>query len=138
MNVGLPGTGLGGLFYLLAALIMPFVEIVQTVRGRSSRTRWWLVARQWIFVSLILLVFTGEFWLLEQILTVSQRLSPGMFTQGQQIFGTGELSPIVIALIPFVTLALLMLAIEVFALFRRWRKHRYASAQGQRERQRQT
>ena len=45
MNVGLPGTGLGGLFYLLTALLMPLVELIQTLRGRTAWRRW-LVALQ--------------------------------------------------------------------------------------------
>ena len=39
-NAGLPGTGLGGLFYLLLAFWMPFAELPRTLRGRSSRARW--------------------------------------------------------------------------------------------------
>ena len=45
-NAGLPGTGLGGLMYIVLALAMPFHELVQTVRGRSSIERWKLVLRQ--------------------------------------------------------------------------------------------
>ena len=39
-NAGLPGTGLGGLFYLLLAFWMPVAELYATLRGRSSRARW--------------------------------------------------------------------------------------------------
>jgi hypothetical protein len=46
MNAGLPGTGVGGLFYLLLALLLPLVELIQTVRGKSSRKRWALVVKQ--------------------------------------------------------------------------------------------
>jgi len=45
-NAGLPGTGLGGLFYVVLALAMPVVELVATVRGRSSPARWRFVAAQ--------------------------------------------------------------------------------------------
>lgn len=48
MNVGLPGTGLGGLFYLSATLAMLFVEIYITLRGKSSFKRWHLVLKQLI------------------------------------------------------------------------------------------
>jgi hypothetical protein len=34
MTAGLPGTGIGGLFYLVSALLMPFVTLVRAVRGR--------------------------------------------------------------------------------------------------------
>lgn len=45
-NAGLPGTGLGGLFYVLLALWMPVAELYATLRGRSSRDRWRVVGTQ--------------------------------------------------------------------------------------------
>jgi hypothetical protein len=39
-NAGLPGTGLGGLLYVLLALCMPLVELHATWQGRSSAARW--------------------------------------------------------------------------------------------------
>ena len=45
-NAGLPGTGLGGLFYLALALWMPLAELPRTLRGRSSRARWRHVSTQ--------------------------------------------------------------------------------------------
>jgi len=47
-NAGLPGTGLGGLFYVLLALWMPVAELRATLRGRSSRDRWRQVAAQFV------------------------------------------------------------------------------------------
>ncbi|WP_139979399.1 hypothetical protein [Nocardioides litoris] len=46
MTAGLPGTGLGGLFYLVLALWMPVHELVRTLRGRGSRERWRLALTQ--------------------------------------------------------------------------------------------
>jgi hypothetical protein len=45
MNAGLPGAGVGGIFYVLSALWMPFREIALTVSGRSSLRRWGAVGR---------------------------------------------------------------------------------------------
>jgi hypothetical protein len=45
-NAGLPGTGLGGLFYLLLAFWMPLAELPRTIQGRSSRARWRHVGTQ--------------------------------------------------------------------------------------------
>lgn len=45
-NAGLPGTGLGGLFYVLLALVMPVAELYRTARGRGSRERWHQAATQ--------------------------------------------------------------------------------------------
>lgn len=40
MNVGSPGTGLGGLFYALSVIGMVGYELYLTARGRSSIERW--------------------------------------------------------------------------------------------------
>ncbi|HEY5977313.1 MAG TPA: hypothetical protein VIT85_05605 [Solirubrobacterales bacterium] len=46
MAAGLPGFGLGGLFFILSALLAPGRELWRTVRGRSSVAAWRLVGRQ--------------------------------------------------------------------------------------------
>lgn len=38
-NAGLPGTGIGGLFYVLLALSMPFVELLRAADGRCDPGR---------------------------------------------------------------------------------------------------
>lgn len=45
-NAGLPGTGIGGLFYILLALSMPFVEASRALRSRSGPRRWQQVFTQ--------------------------------------------------------------------------------------------
>jgi hypothetical protein len=46
MSAGIPGLGLGGLFFVICALLAPFWELAQTVRGRSSAARWAQTLRQ--------------------------------------------------------------------------------------------
>ena len=46
MGPGIPGIGVTSIFYVLAGLTAPLRELVLTVRGRSSRARWRLVASQ--------------------------------------------------------------------------------------------
>jgi hypothetical protein len=46
VSAGLPGIGLGGLFFILSALLGPFVELIRTIRGRSSVAAWRAVGRQ--------------------------------------------------------------------------------------------
>lgn len=55
MAAGLPGLGLGGLFFVLSALIAPLVELVRTIRGQSSTGRWLQVWRQFT-VALVMIV----------------------------------------------------------------------------------
>jgi hypothetical protein len=45
-NAGLPGTGLGGLFYVLLAFWMPLAELPRTLRGDSSLVRWRQIGTQ--------------------------------------------------------------------------------------------
>ena len=45
MTAGLPGTGIGGMFYLISALATPLWEAYLRVRGRRARG-WGLVVAQ--------------------------------------------------------------------------------------------
>jgi hypothetical protein len=45
VTAGLPGAGLAGLFFILSALLAVPIELVRTVRGRSSRQAWVVVGR---------------------------------------------------------------------------------------------
>jgi hypothetical protein len=54
MFAGLPGIGVGTLFYVLIALWMPIREVAFLVRGTSSWARWRLIATQLVFAAGIL------------------------------------------------------------------------------------
>lgn len=70
MTVGLPGVGLGGIFYLVSAALMPVRELVRAVR-REQPARWRLVLKQTAMVAGILgaLWLTG--WLLGLVIATS-------------------------------------------------------------------
>ena len=57
MVAGLPGTGIGGIFYLLSAVCMPTREIPRLIRGKSSFRRWKLIMKQWGLSSGIMIGF---------------------------------------------------------------------------------
>ncbi len=46
MNVGLPGAGIGGIFYLLCALAMPIKEVFLTITRPGHKFRYRLIAVQ--------------------------------------------------------------------------------------------
>ena len=57
MTAGIPGAGIGGLYYLISALWMPFKEVQRARKGQSTPASRRLVRRQalialGIFVSL--------------------------------------------------------------------------------------
>lgn len=55
MNAGLPGAGIGGIFYILFALAIPFKEIYLTLRVPTHRFRYRLVVTQLSIVAGIVL-----------------------------------------------------------------------------------
>lgn len=54
MNVGLPTTGIGGIFYLASAFMILLVELVLSLFNKSSIKRWKFVIKQNIFACLII------------------------------------------------------------------------------------
>ncbi len=68
MVAGLPGTGIGGIFFLLSALLMPVVEFVRTLQGRSNLRRWRFVLRHSGIALGILGAMWATGWLLGQLL----------------------------------------------------------------------
>jgi hypothetical protein len=70
MFAGLPGIGVGTLFYVLIALCMPVVELVKVVQGTSSVARWRCIIRQWLHaVSIVISIMFAErvlMWMLGQ------------------------------------------------------------------------
>ena len=54
MSAGLPGIGLGGLFFILSALLAPLVEIVRTLRGTSSVDAWIGVTRNFALAAVMI------------------------------------------------------------------------------------
>lgn len=59
MTAGLPGFGLGGVFFIISALLAPLGELVLTVRGRSSRARWANVGRQFLIAVVMICAVGG-------------------------------------------------------------------------------
>lgn len=74
MNVGLPGTGLGGLFYLLLGLLMPLHELWRTAHRRSSPARWMAAAVQSSTAVAILAALWAEAWLIERGMVLASGL----------------------------------------------------------------
>jgi hypothetical protein len=46
MTVGLPGVGIGGIFYLASAIMMPVRSFLATVTGRAHEARWRVALHQ--------------------------------------------------------------------------------------------
>jgi len=87
MTVGLPGTGIGGVFYMLLAVYMPIREFFRMARRQTNVARWCLIGVQVGFVAGIIAGIWAEVWVLGQLLLWLQRtvgldfLAGGVFIQ---------------------------------------------------------
>jgi len=70
MNVGLPGAGIGGLFYLLCALAMPFKEVFLTITRRGHKFRYRLIATQLSIATGIVLGVIAIYKLVSNVLGI--------------------------------------------------------------------
>lgn len=115
MTAGIPGAGIGGLFYLLGALFMPFREIWLALHGRSSAGSRRVVRRQVAIATAILLSMWTAAWLISLFITLRQAVSsfagigPETTPTGNQtlLWNYSALA------IGTVTLALLLTAVQI-------------------------
>lgn len=65
MFAGLPGLGVGTLFFVLTGLSMPLVELYRALRGRRAPANWPLVAKQFCYaLSIVASIAAAEATLL--------------------------------------------------------------------------
>jgi hypothetical protein len=68
MAPGLPGTGIGGMFYFLIAVLMPLREVGHWLSGRVRRPRWGFIAVTLGLVGAIIASIWGEMALINAAL----------------------------------------------------------------------
>lgn len=118
MAAGLPGTGVGGMFYLISALATPLWEAYSRLRGRRSRG-WALVVAPTAIAGAILAGVWATGWLLGLALTVSRRILPAAAP-----LHPGNLLPAVALLFSVGTLAVVLVGVELLRLWARRRPER--------------
>ena len=118
MTAGLPGTGIGGMFYLVSAFATPLWQAYLRVRGRRSHG-WGLVAAQTAIAGVILAAVWATGWLLGVALRASQHFIPTATT-----LPPGNLLPALALLFSVGTLAAVLLGVELLRLCVRRRADR--------------
>jgi hypothetical protein len=93
MTVGLPGTGIGGIFYILLCVSMPIVELFKSVRRQSSFKRWGFVILQVSLVAGIFIGIWGEVWCMRGAIAWIQK------TFGIQLVSGGELKHLTLGMV---------------------------------------
>jgi hypothetical protein len=118
MFAGLPGIGVGTLFYVLMALWMPVREIPRVINGTSSVSQWRLIARQLLYAfGIVATVMFAErmlMWILGQ--TKVAPFSPAAFVHGELGARAGDsilAAPIAASIL---LLAGVLLSVEVLRL----------------------
>ena len=71
MNPGLPGTGIGGLFYILVALWMPVCEVLRRMQGEGTG-RGALVATQFAIAVGVIAAMSSVFWGLDALVMLDR------------------------------------------------------------------
>ena len=114
MSIGLPGSGVGGVFYLLSALYMPVHSAQRKVRGGKPKVR--IALRQSVMAVLIIgaLWFTGVAieWMMAG--TTSASLLEASGRDGNDVTSTFRTASF---LLTFGTLAGVLMLVQVLRLF---------------------
>lgn len=106
MTAGLPGTGIGGLFYLISALLMPFREAFRALAGRGDRERGQVALQQ----GCLAVTIVGVVWmtgLALGLLRVGTTLVHHATIVGVRVL---YITPVLAA---FATLSVVLLAVEL-------------------------
>jgi uncharacterized membrane protein len=108
MTPGLPGTGIGGLFYLLLVVFMPLRETFRNLRGVRDGRRWPVIGGLLALAACIFTALWLEAWVLYQVLGL-RSVSLGV---------SAEQAGVVARAASVATLASLALVLVVIALLR--------------------
>ena len=117
MSVGLPGSGIGGVFYLLSALLMPVDGALRSMRQRT-RLRPRLIIRQASLAVAIVIALLLTGWAIEWFI-VSASTSAFAFATGTVLSGSAVPRVLRAATfaITFGTLGAVLLTVQILRLF---------------------
>jgi hypothetical protein len=110
MVAGIPGTGIGGLFYLLSVLFMPFREVTKLVRGKSNLKRWKFIVMQFGLASGIIV----GFWITGLILAYLIPEKAHLFMKQTAWGNVLKVKPFVISIS---VLSAVIIAVEILRFF---------------------
>lgn len=118
---GLPGTGLGGIFYALLVLVVVGREVFLTLQNRSSPARWRMTFRVFAMLTLMAGVFWAEAYLLKQLIDNFNAIS--VFSSALRL---PEAIVPALAWTPFLLLAVVMGFVQLLRLGVQQRRRKMA------------
>ena len=107
---GLPGTGLGGIFYAVLIIWMAVREIWLILRGARSQGRWRAIAKFNAILAVIVVVLGAEFWAIDYAAR-NWILPPLGPSPSPLLLALRSLAPALV-LAPFLVLAALLVLLE--------------------------
>ena len=108
MTAGLPGTGIGGLYYLLLVLLMPVRELFLFFRGRSSWPRWRVVGLLILIVAGMIAALRAQVWFISWVFS---QLETHHMISSQVRISTIQTISIPLAMAAWITFAVLAMVI---------------------------
>jgi len=127
MTVGLPGAGIGGVFYMLTALAMPLRE---ALRGASERPvgAWRAVFTQLALTAGILAAMGATGWLIATVFTSVRAIIPAAILPSQGL-PAGNVLRAAMFVLTIGTLVAVLVAVELLRLWVHRPAHREAQAE---------
>lgn len=123
MTPGIPGTGIGGLFYMFSAAALPLREAVRRLRGDVGASRWRDIALQQVLAAGILGGMWTTGWLLGVLFDTARRpvLGAAAATVSHNMWRTTTFE------ISLTTLAVILCTVELVGFWHRRRGRRDAT-----------
>ncbi len=113
MAAGIPGTGLGGIFYLFLALFMPVNELLAALHGKSTSSSRRSAAFSFSMAIAILAALVGHAWLMILGLNELKEYLDPQSALGRSVNeATGIVSPAV-ALLPLYVFGALLVMLTI-------------------------
>lgn len=124
MSVGIPGTGVGGLFYLVSALCMPVREAYRAARGRSDRRSRGVVVRQTLIALGVLCGIWLTGWLIGLVLSRIPAVAVALNAVPALAGRSGNILRTAAFFLALGTLGVVLGAVEIAGVIRRLRARR--------------
>src|SRR6266550_4180742 len=115
MTVGVPGTGIGGMFYLVSALAMPLRQAYRSLRRRPSSGKWRVIAGQTAMAGAIL----AAIWVTGLLLGIGITASAALVRPPHLLAGAhpGSVLRTAALVLSVATLAAVLLGVELLRLW---------------------
>ena len=129
MTVGLPGAGIGGLFYLASTILLPLRSLVKRLRGQQDGVPW----RDQAHSVVIAIGIIGALWMAGWLLSLvvpDELLTRGAMAGQGAVPARSVLSTATLA-VGIGTLLLVLLAVEVARVVHVWSSVRQLDRSGQ-------